>query len=74
VEIEQKDLTILNDRVRISDVGFSIAKGFDLAAGENEAGFPGVEDMVVVLRAFVPRDRLPLLFLDCLSHLTSFSS
>src|SRR6266550_2613737 len=47
VQVEQKNLTIFDDRVGISDVGLSVSKRFDLASGQNNARFPGVEDMVV---------------------------
>src|SRR3954470_16237663 len=74
VQIEQKNLSILNDRVRISDVGLSVPQRLDLAAGQNDSRFPGVEDVVVVSGAFVPRYRLLRIFLDGLCHLTSCSS
>src|SRR5882724_8527062 len=56
VQIEQKNLSILNDRVGISDVGLSVPQRLDIAAGQNDSRFPGVEDVVVVSSAFVPRD------------------
>jgi hypothetical protein len=33
MQIEQKDLAVLNDRVGIGDVGLAIPKRLDLAAG-----------------------------------------
>src|SRR5207248_8709029 len=70
VQVEQKNLSILNDRVRISDVGLSVPQRLYLAAGQNDSRFPGVEDVIVVSRAFVPRDGLLCIFLDFLCHLT----
>src|SRR2546423_2344052 len=74
VQVEQKNLSVLNDRVGISDVGLSVPQRFDLATGQNDTRFPCVDDVVVVPSAFVPRDRLLRIFLDCLCHLTTFSS
>src|SRR5689334_10263013 len=68
VQVQQKNFSILNDRVRISDVGLSVSQRFDFAAGQHHSRFPGVEDVVVVARAFVPRDRLLGIFLDFLCH------
>src|SRR6202049_1971948 len=35
VQVEQKNLSILNDRVGISDVGLSVPKRLDLTTGQN---------------------------------------
>src|SRR6202162_1757990 len=74
VQVEQKNLSVLNDRVGISDVGLSVPQRFHLAPGQNDTRLPCVDDVVVVPGAFVPRDRLLRIFLDCLCHLTSCSS
>jgi len=74
VQVEQKNLSVLNDRVGISDVGLSVPQRFDFAPGQNDTRLPCVDDVVVVPGAFVPRDRLLRIFLDCLCHLTTFSS
>src|SRR3954466_4577753 len=74
VQVEQKYFSISDDRVGISDVGFPVAKRFDLTARQNHSCFPGIEDVVVVPGAFVPRHRLLLILLDGLCHLTSFPS
>ena len=66
VQVEQKDLTVFNDRVGISDVGLPVPERFDLTPGQDDSRFPGVDDVVVVSGAFVPRYRLPrIFFLDC---------
>src|SRR6185503_2435904 len=66
VQIEQKDFSVLNDRIGIGDVGLSVPQRFHLAAGKDDPRFPGVEDVVVVSRAFVPRDRLLRILIDFL--------
>src|SRR5207245_9341648 len=48
MQVQQKNLTILNDRVGISDVGLAVSQRLHLAAGKNYTRFPCVEDVVVV--------------------------
>src|SRR3954462_10302497 len=74
VQIEQKDFSVFYDRVGIGDVGLPVTQRLDLAAGQNNPRLPGVEDVVVVSGAFVPRHRLLLILVVFLCHLTSWSS
>jgi hypothetical protein len=67
VEVEEKDLSVPHDAVRLADVRLALAKRFDLGAGENDAGLPGIENVVVVSSALVSRDRLDLIGLGGVS-------
>src|ERR1051326_588916 len=57
VHVDEEDLAIANDSVRVSNVGFAVPERFHLSAGENDAGLPRIEDLVIKSRALVARDR-----------------
>ena len=66
VQVEQKGLAVLHDSVRVADVRLPVAERLDFGAREHEPRLAGLEDVVVVTRPLVPRDRLDLVCLvDC---------
>ena len=62
MQIQQVDLPVLYDTKGVGEVGATVAQRFDLGPGEDDARLPGVEYLVVVARALVPRDDRDLVF------------
>src|SRR5690606_20451394 len=60
VEINEEQLPLLHHGKRVGQIGLAQPERLDLAAGEDDAGFPRLETVVVMARAFVPGDRLML--------------
>ena len=57
VHVDEENLTVADDAVRVADVCSAVAERLHLGAGEHDARLPAVEDLVVEPRALVARDR-----------------
>ena len=57
MEIEQKDLILLDYPEGIGEVGPALAQRFDLGTCEHDPALPGIQDFVVVSRPFVAGDQ-----------------
>src|ERR1044072_238360 len=57
MQVQQEDLAVPYYPIRVRDVRFSLAKRLDFGSGENDPGFPRVDDGVVMASLPVLRDR-----------------
>jgi len=57
VHVDEKNLTVANDSIRIANVRPSIAERLHFGSGEDDACFPALDNLVIEARALVARDR-----------------
>ena len=66
VQVEQKDLAIVQDPVAVREVCLPVAERLHLGSRQHDTGLPGIDDLIVVTGAFVSgNDLMPVLLIGC---------
>ena len=68
VEIEQLYLSVPHDSISVGDVGFSVSQRLHFTSRQDDAGFPCIQDVIVMPGTLVPRNCFALCFFCCLCH------